>query len=427
MRKKLLAILLAAVMVMALLPTAFAAAENGIPRITINVKDPDALRIEGTTFRLREWNVEFNEDPKEGDWGQLLTKGDSADYTSEELDAHELPLGVTLTVEMADPSGQGFTNGSNVSVAAWSDPDGDGVYNCRVYAETWGETPTAGLLPASEEGPFKVYMSLMGGFFFANEDGIVNGDGYSGIEYAPSFSWSLPTTFQITSDYLTEFYGAHTLVKISILIDRDTWAYDEYYFLLTGEQAGPETDKPAEPELPTKFTDVPAGAYYAAAVSWAVENKYTVGTSDTEFSPDKTCTHIQILTFLWRAAGRPSAPQSPVPKDPGDHEDYHHAIDWAYSKGMINTDFKQGADCTRADTVKYLWQADGSKTGSPVRGFIDVDAGADYFEAVNWAAANGITAGDDSPTTFNPTGTCTRGQIVTFLHRVHVPSARVYN
>lgn len=49
------------------------------------------------------------------------------------------------------------------------------------------------------------------------------------------------------------------------------------------------------------FTDVDAEADYAAAVSWAVENGVTNGTSETEFSPDQVCTRGQIVTFLYRA------------------------------------------------------------------------------------------------------------------------------
>ena len=52
----------------------------------------------------------------------------------------------------------------------------------------------------------------------------------------------------------------------------------------------------------TAFADVPADASYAQAVAWAVEKGVTMGTSDTEFSPDKTCTRGEIVTFLRRAA-----------------------------------------------------------------------------------------------------------------------------
>ena len=51
------------------------------------------------------------------------------------------------------------------------------------------------------------------------------------------------------------------------------------------------------------FGDVPDGVWYADAVAWALENGVTVGTSESTFSPNHTCTRAQIVTFLWRAAG----------------------------------------------------------------------------------------------------------------------------
>ena len=49
------------------------------------------------------------------------------------------------------------------------------------------------------------------------------------------------------------------------------------------------------------FTDVPADAYYAQAVAWAVENGITAGVGNGRFDPNSTCTRAQIATFLWRA------------------------------------------------------------------------------------------------------------------------------
>lgn len=51
------------------------------------------------------------------------------------------------------------------------------------------------------------------------------------------------------------------------------------------------------------FSDVPAGAYYADAVAWAVENGITSGVSKTEFKPNDSCTRGQIVTFLHRFSG----------------------------------------------------------------------------------------------------------------------------
>ncbi|MDE7242525.1 MAG: S-layer homology domain-containing protein, partial [Oscillospiraceae bacterium] len=51
------------------------------------------------------------------------------------------------------------------------------------------------------------------------------------------------------------------------------------------------------------FADVDSGAYYAAAVDWAVENGITMGTTPSTFSPNRICTESEILTFLQRANG----------------------------------------------------------------------------------------------------------------------------
>ena len=53
------------------------------------------------------------------------------------------------------------------------------------------------------------------------------------------------------------------------------------------------------------FQDVPADSYYATAVTWALQNGVTTGTSSTTFSPSATCTRGQVVTFLWRASGCP--------------------------------------------------------------------------------------------------------------------------
>ena len=56
-----------------------------------------------------------------------------------------------------------------------------------------------------------------------------------------------------------------------------------------------------EPIVVPEFTDVPADAYYADAVEWAVKNGITIGTGDgTTFSPDAAVSRAQAVTFLWR-------------------------------------------------------------------------------------------------------------------------------
>ncbi len=94
---------------------------------------------------------------------------------------------------------------------------------------------------------------------------------------------------------------------------------------------------------------------------WAAEKNITQGTGKNIFSPNKTCTRSEAVTFLWRAS-----------------------------------------DCPEPRSTDCL--------------FTDVKSGSYYEKAVLWAAENGVTAGTGK-TTFSPDRTCTRAQIVTFLYR----------
>lgn len=165
------------------------------------------------------------------------------------------------------------------------------------------------------------------------------------------------------------------------------------------------------------FTDVKSSDYFADAVSWAIGKNITNGTSATTFSPEKTCTNAEILTFLWRAAGKPGCTSGiVVPFDLAPNQWYTIAILWATEKGMIDRDFQLDAPCTRSGAVKYIWQAMGSPDPVASSTLTDVPSGADYSSAAAWAIEAGVTKGTGDGQ-FSPTETCTRGQIVTFLHR----------
>ncbi len=169
------------------------------------------------------------------------------------------------------------------------------------------------------------------------------------------------------------------------------------------------------------FTDVAESDYFAKPVAWAVSEGITNGTSATTFSPNQTCTRAQILTFLWRAAGSPESvvflanPYVDISEDAY----YYQAALWAKEKGMVEgMYFRPDTPCTRAATVEYFWKYDGWKSAENVP-FTDVSSGTQLAEAVSWAVRYGVTNGTGA-TTFSPNATCTRGQIVTFLHRYFV-------
>jgi uncharacterized repeat protein (TIGR02543 family) len=175
------------------------------------------------------------------------------------------------------------------------------------------------------------------------------------------------------------------------------------------------------PEEAPGFQDVDENAYYAEAVAWAVANGITNGTSDTSFEPDGSCTRAQVVTFLWRYAGKPEPTTTESPfTDVEEGSYYYKAVLWAYengiTKGTSDTTFSPDDTCTRAQVVTFLWRYEQEPEAVQAETFTDVAADAYYAKAVAWAVANGITKGTGDGR-FSPDETCVRSQVVTFLYR----------
>ena len=105
---------------------------------------------------------------------------------------------------------------------------------------------------------------------------------------------------------------------------------------------------------------------------------------------------------------------------------YYEAVKWAAEQGITGGTgsglFSPDYTCTRAQIVTFLWRAAGSPEPKAMSGFSDVPENSYYAKAVAWAVENGITVGTSS-TTFSPEATCTRAQSVTFLFRAAKASA----
>lgn len=170
------------------------------------------------------------------------------------------------------------------------------------------------------------------------------------------------------------------------------------------------------------FSDVPEDAYYYDAVMWAVRNGITDGTSDTTFSPDAFCTRAQAVTFLWRSAGSPAPKSGMMPfGDVPEDTYYYDAVLWAAEQGITagisDTVFSPDAICSRAQAITFLWRAAGAPV--PKNGtmpFTDVTKDSYFYDAVLWAVENGITYGM-TESTFGSDEICTRAQDITFLYR----------
>ena len=175
-------------------------------------------------------------------------------------------------------------------------------------------------------------------------------------------------------------------------------------------------------EAPTQsFADVSTDAYYYEAVKWAAKNGITGGVGNGLFAPDAPCTRAQIVTFLWRAAGSPEPKNASSFSDVPASAYYARSVAWAVENGITtgtgNGGFSPDATCTRAQSVTFLYRALSARAEGTAE-FRDVPKNAYYADAVAWAAANGITTGIGGGL-FGPDNDCTRAQIVTFLFRTY--------
>ena len=258
---------------------------------------------------------------------------------------------------------------------------------------------------------------------------------FSGNDVNLTEDLSVEASFQIYDGNLT--IGKDTKVEAGFLyVNGDLTLEEGASLTVTGEEGGtvtgkitaaddkqipenvktlePPAEEPAEPETPAepaapKFTDVAATSPFAAAIDWAVGKEITLGKTETTFGPADPCTVSHILTFLWRANGKPGAEEGVADRD--------SAAKWAVEKKMIAEDADLTATCTRSMAVTFMWQAAESPEVKTEKTFTDVAADAAYAGAVAWAVENEITAGTGDGTTFSPDNPCNRGQIVTFLYR----------
>ena len=99
---------------------------------------------------------------------------------------------------------------------------------------------------------------------------------------------------------------------------------------------------------------------------------------------------------------------------------YYEAVKWAAENGITggvgNSLFAPNQPCTRAQIVTFLWRAAGSPVVNYLMPFTDVDEGAYYAEAVRWAASTGIVTGL-TEMTFGTNDVCTRAQAATMIYR----------
>ena len=172
------------------------------------------------------------------------------------------------------------------------------------------------------------------------------------------------------------------------------------------------------------FTDMPVEGNWAhKPIDWAYFSGVTSGKTDTSFEPKTKITRAEAMTFLWTAAGKPTPSLSESPfTDVKPDKYYYKAVLWAVEKGITGgtseTGFSPKAKCSRAEIMTFLWKAAGKPeptlSESP---FQDVRPGKYYYKPILWAYENHVTGGTEAGK-FSPKAVCTRAQVVTFLYKV---------
>ena len=192
------------------------------------------------------------------------------------------------------------------------------------------------------------------------------------------------------------------------------------------------------------FTDVSTSTYYSTAVDALANYGYTTGSgvsrefhatpvvngnTSTTYNPAGPVTRGQFVTMMYNKAladykaGKsttdPSKAAASGFSDVGSSAYYASAVNWASANGIAQgtsaSTFNPNGTVTRAEAVTFLqrWLGGASSTSSQ---FSDVASSSYYAGAVGWAVKNGVTNGT-SATTFEPGTKCNRGQAATFIYR----------
>lgn len=175
------------------------------------------------------------------------------------------------------------------------------------------------------------------------------------------------------------------------------------------------------------FTDVVAGTWYYGAAAYAYNNGLFAGMTPTTFAPNATMTRAMLVSVLWRLAGEP-APKAPNTfVDVPDGAWYTDAVTWAAENGVVSgiggSRFDPSGFVTREQTAEILYNYAHSK-GYDVSARADLTAFPDAGsvsgwaeEALSWANAAGLINGTvrNGQTILDPQGSASRAQVAMIL------------
>lgn len=174
------------------------------------------------------------------------------------------------------------------------------------------------------------------------------------------------------------------------------------------------------------FTDVQAGDWFYESVAYVFQKGLMTGTSETQFSPDRTTTRAMIVTILYRLEGSPEAPARSPFGDVAADQYYAAPVAWAAWNGVVNgttaATFAPNEPITREQMAAILFryaamkEEDVSARGDLSR-FTDQGQIRAYArEALSWANGAGLITGLGSGK-LDPRGPATRAQVAAIFQR----------
>ena len=245
------------------------------------------------------------------------------------------------------------------------------------------------------------------------KQGWTNYDGYSNINFKPGIWYVMPVQ---SFDHI-QFVGGMlngSLVKTHALY---RGVMEDIYSTYTTTPTG--TAFP--------FTDVPEGRWSYPYIKELYEAGVVSGTTATTFAPDMTMTRAMLVSVLWRLAGEPAPKGANTFDDVPDGAWYTDAVTWAAENGVVagigNGRFDPSGAVTREQTAVILFNYAQSK-GYDVSARADLSAFPDAGsvsgwaqEALAWANASGLISGAvrGTQTILDPQGSASRAQVAMIL------------
>jgi uncharacterized repeat protein (TIGR02543 family) len=183
-----------------------------------------------------------------------------------------------------------------------------------------------------------------------------------------------------------------------------------------------DSDGTEEPAQGVSFTDVNKNQWYNAAIEYVVSKGIMEGYGNDKFGPNDHLTRAQLAQILYNAAGAPEVTSESPFTDVTAGKWYTAAITWAYENGVVegygNGKFGPNDEITREQLATMIWRYAGEvkATTDSLSSFTDAAKVSSYAQdALLWATEKAIVQGDKN--VLDPKGNATRAQAATMIMR----------